>query len=129
MVYPFAKLSRDGGGVARLSAHDAQFKDFFWRVTAQGRAVRLYAQAHGAAKRLRPKGNDPSRILLWPQTRPCLGASPSARHKDNQRDRGSLRCARTTRADSPCSLHTPISPMGKVAAAAATKTKREGEKS
>jgi hypothetical protein len=40
------------------------------RVTAQGRAVRLYAQAHGAAKRLRPKGDDPSRILLWPPTRP-----------------------------------------------------------
>jgi O6-methylguanine-DNA--protein-cysteine methyltransferase len=40
------------------------------RVTAEGRAVRLYAQAHGAAKRLRPKGDDPSRIVLWPQTRP-----------------------------------------------------------
>jgi hypothetical protein len=56
------------------------------RVTAEGRAGRLYAQAHGAAKRLRPKGDDPSRSIMWPQTRPvCLGASPSARIKNKIR--------------------------------------------
>jgi hypothetical protein len=54
------------------------------RVTAE-RAVRLYARAHGAAKRLRPKGDDPSRSIMWPQTRPCLGASPSARIKNKIR--------------------------------------------
>ena len=56
------------------------------RVTAQGRAVRLYAQAHGAAKRLRPKGDDPSRsIIVAADAASVLGASPSARIKNKIR--------------------------------------------
>ena len=54
----------------------------------------------------------------------AYGRCPSARRKDNQRDRGSPGsspgCARTTRADSPCGLHTPFSAKASVASADAT---------
>ena len=69
---PFSRADRSNAPALYGSKNNVSpFHKFgLWRVTAQERAVRLYAQAHGAAKRLRPKGDDPSRIFLWPQTRP-----------------------------------------------------------
>jgi len=65
--------------------------------------------------------------LITPRT--WKGLCPSARRKGNQRDRGSLRCARTTRADSPCGLHSPFSAKAKVASADATQgQQREGKR-
>jgi len=77
-----------------------------------GRAV-----VNGAAKkRLRPVGL-PSLTLfscgLPAALRGSQGALPLSPRKPNRRDRGSLRCARTTRIDLACPLPSPVSATAK----------------